>query len=646
MPGKSYANAVKRASGASSKATLKAKAKWTGNNIKNITHKRVPRKAPWKSLSKVSYKASAAHSVSSRSSRRLTMNNKSRIGGPLKELFYKDDPQGDKYIASQIDGFELSLKLAEAKIKHEIAKEKQIPRQSGQHHAHNPNGYFLIGEEMGYWDSPETSKIWDEVNAEFEIDRKQYDLQNPRKNFNVLFDTTKIKEYLVHRGLEQTYDPDNDAYIPHKHPGRPSGRFSTLPPKKNIKLLLHNANFRANTYYRTHAEIKNRLNSNSLACIKYKDLMYENLVLINNLNHNFLPFSLIFTKANIRDLNFDFLNEKTNEFYDTYRKEYGSNAVIPSSVGRPVYIARSVEYNEDYRQTGSYGYGTLVIRDEETLEKAHLLFGTFKTVMVSLFLDTKLVDLPVFVGRPEPIIAKTNYQIRSHFFASVIKNKSNNKYNLYVYLFKKGVIAPARNVPIVKTDIQNNINIDKKIQNKIIENPQNFDVHDLANVITFQPAEDNDINKNYLHYFAKITEMVKQLGHVLKTRIQIYPECIHAYDEFAIDLVCTPDNNIYLAEVNYNPGYNGSKEETIKAQYRKMLGYFNDSLQIYYKDYVDAYNNCMNDVIINGIVKPILDSDHLGSHDGEFYKCIQISSDLELEPGRQKSGSKIPIKSY
>ena len=76
-----------------------------------------------------------------------------------------------------------------------------------------------------------------------------------------------------------------------------------------------------------------------------------------------------------------------------------------------------------------------------------------------------------------------------------------------------------------------------------------------------------------------------------------------------------------------------------------MLGYFDDSLKIYYKDYVDAYNNCMNDVIINGIVKPILDG-HPPPSEGEFYKCMQISSDLEAEPSRQKAGSKIPIKNY
>ena len=207
---------------------------------------------------------------------------------------------------------------------------------------------------------------------------------------------------------------------------------------------------------------------------------------------------------------------------------------------------------------------------------------------------------------------------------------SDGTYKLYVYIFKTNRISPSN--AIINEDYE-----DYQIHEMFVKSPSTFKLHEssIGYPIAFQnleglnlPADNikiNYINLHYKKYFAQIVDIITQIGLVLATRIQIYPECESAYEDFTCDLLIESETeNIYLAEVNAIPGYNMHITENNSSTDLNLNIIFESKM-----NRVISFNN----TIIDGIIKPILENQEV-QLETDYYKAVLISEDLLKDPNR------------
>ena len=49
-------------------------------------------------------------------------------------------------------------------------------------------------------------------------------------------------------------------------------------------------------------------------------------------------------------------------------------------------------------------------------------------------------------------------------------------------------------------------------------------------------------------------EIIKKVFNILKTHVQIYGDCESGFQEYGFDFMIGKNGNVYLAEVNVEPG--------------------------------------------------------------------------------------------
>jgi len=577
----------------------------------------------------------------------LKKNNIDNILHDLGKLFYDSQTIGSSYVPNikkQIEVFQFYFALILEQVKEDYQRSIE-PKKLNSDNSDNTedtedakDSYFLITEEYNYWEKGELARLWQETcnkpevkqtynllqdNYKDELKKTLHNNKNiskitllpdnsPDKNFNALVDMTNLKNKLLEKGLKQTF----------------------VRGTPNIKVLLYNSNYRSSFFNDEQALIKNRLDTQSLTCIKYKDLVYQNLILLNNLNHNFLPFSIVITEDN--HITYEELNKKFDDFYSKYKTI--PNVILPSNVDEHIYIARSVEFVDYSQYTASMGFGIVLIKNNEDIEeKLKPLFLKFKTVIISKFLKSKLIELKGYDH--EKKIIRTgiiNYNIRINFIVLVTKNPVNNNYELWVYIFKIGKFKTS--YKFADTDEKN-----------ITNNTQKFDTHEGIYTSLLEPNDENEINRNYNYYFAQIENIIKNILEVLKYRVKIYPECEHSFEEFTIDLILSDNNTLYLAEVNNNSSIATTDTITRKLMRKQnKLGYNNktfkelESAKLYS---LNTYNNTLLHIMYDSIIEPILNNQEIQEIDNNDnnYKSYRMNSNLEEVP-RIKNGKNIPIK--
>ena len=625
-------------------------------NINKNTHKNASirlkssRHTIWNPLSKAQQ-----NNISNTS--QLSANNIENISTKLKKLFYNSE---------SLTGYIPSITLHNEILKFYLAIIFEIKKEKYQREIENINknngndNYFLITEEDNYWNSAETDKVWYEtlntpqVINTYKLIQTEYHKDFPtnnklapinkteilkNKNFNVLFNTQTLKDNLISKGLKQTFQRDTP----------------------NIKVLFYNSNYRTSFYNETQALIKNRLESQSLTCIKYKDFLYENLVLVNELNHNFLPYSVIIKKPDT--VTIEDLNLKFKTFYTSYETKYKGIAILPSqdNLDENIYIVRAVEFVDYYKYTASCGFGITIIKNDDDIEKKlKPLFTKFKTLIISKFLKTKLTPLEAYNPLSKTIITgNINYNIRITFLYLLTKNPLSNNYELWCYIIKKGKILTAskfldkHSTTNKSTNNSTNNSTNKSTmhnqvdKNNITEDVAAFDTHEGIYSLSFEDNTENDINRNYKLYFKQIEHIIKSIGDVLKYRVKIYPECTHGFDEFTIDLILASNDILYLAEVNNNSNVNMYEQISYKIAKKQQKYKFNNDVKKQLEQSKDNsfynYTTSLFSIINNGIIDPILENTPIDDNDTEYYKSFKIHDNIATVP-RLKNGIIIPIQ--
>lgn len=515
---------------------------------------------------------------------------------------------------------------------------------------------FFITEEKDFWNSnSELQKIYSDCfnkllgeYTKYSRKLQNFDLETLRNTRLFIWDTEELKKKLTAMGLKQTYDKD----------------------ARNIKLIFYNTLYRTPYFNTAYGLIKNNLDTNSLTSIKYKDFLYQNLVLLNDMNHNFLPFSIIICnqdfKANKDIINKTTLDLKFEEFYSKYNKK--ANAIMPENYNDGIYIARPVEFIKDFKYTSAMGYGIVIIRDQNDIDsKVKPLFEKFNCIIISKFLNTKLIPLKAYNYETKTITSgKINYSIRIYFLSLVAKAPGTDKYELWQFIQKQGNIMTSNKFIDTNTTTNTNAHNDyvKDTSANMVEPERKdiltdidiFDTHFGIYNNIFENNDANDLNRNFDKYFAQIVKIVREIGNVEKYRVKIYPDCEYGFEEFAIDLILSTNDILYLAEVNNKPTVKINDDNKIMdllnaKQAHPKYG-FSDMVK---KEIFDAkkksalsYYDKFIPCITNGIISPIINEQPIVETDkpetsNPYYHAICITDDLAFIP-RLKDGNQIPIK--
>lgn len=617
----------------------------TRKTTRKTTHK-TSRATIWNPLSKIKNTNS-----------RLSNRNISNISSKLDKLFYNAQDLG--YTQNLEKNFEI-LKFYLALIMERARENKEINKatQNSSNKSNNSNknnksnksnkynkstrnlnddiGYFIITEEMNYWYRDENKDVWTETLMKpnvLQTCRKLLSLSNDQqaidklesinRNFNIVYDNESLKKHLLDKKLKQTWLRNNP----------------------NIKVLFYNSNFRSNFYFNTPALIKNNLESNSLNCIKYKDFLYQNLIIMDNMNHNFLPYSIVIKSGT--DITFRKISSKFKKFYEDYSKLEKHILLTTDNLADDIYVVRSVEYIDYHQFTASMGFGIIIIKSQEDIDtKLKPLYSKFNTFIISKFIQSKLVKLSAYDPYTKQLIpGHINYSIRITFISLLTLNPlnpKNNQYELWHFICKKGKFLTSTH--FIDRDNDNN---KSELYDYYTDNLQMFDTHHGIYTLIFEPNDKNEINANYDRYYEQIVKIIEAIGEVLKYRVKIYPECEHGFEEFTIDLMLGSNDILYLAEVNNNSNVNefNSLEPKLRRK-QKQYGFndevFKEILESKIKSYTN-FNNSIFSIIYDGIINPILDGKPIEKKDTEFYTSICISDNVASIP-RFKNGNFIPIK--
>ena len=132
------------------------------NSKKNKREGKEPRTKVWSSLRRLkNHNINTSNNTQSKPLSLLSVDEIKEIQRNLLRLFYGDLNDNNEYMNSIIISMMYSLMLENARIKYEKKKERNLNEKE------NPNGYFLLTEDLGYWDTPETNRIWQTTRNEF-----------------------------------------------------------------------------------------------------------------------------------------------------------------------------------------------------------------------------------------------------------------------------------------------------------------------------------------------------------------------------------------------------------------------------------------------------------------------------------------------
>jgi hypothetical protein len=259
----------------------------------------------------------------------------------------------------------------------------------------------------------------------------------------------------------------------------------------------------------------------------------------------------------------------------------------------------------------------------------------------------------------------------------IIQNAKTYNYEMYGNIIKTGTMyytekpvniheTPQSNLASnlelnLESNLESNLasNINNKERIKVDEesplNYENINTHHYPKL--FDDNDENLINQNYKIYYPQIINIITNVLGVLKSRVQIYPETIHSFDELAFDLMINENDRVYLAEVNNNPGVVSNNimnkitknfenlRNTNNKFVEKRLNELQELLYKDYDDYLKIYTKSLFETIINGILEPIFNKTIPSLEEHKYFTTIKISDDLNSEPSRIKNGRLILIKS-
>lgn len=505
---------------------------------------------------------------------------------------------------TEINNFDSALKMDVIKVNY--AKEHETYTKD--------DNVFIITDEIDFW------KDKMDLLDTFEHLREK----NNDPSIFALHNTTLLTDYLKSDKiqLKQSYNPETPA---------------------NVKLVYYNSNYRTPTYNLTPSLVKNRLDTDSLTCIKYKDFLYENLILLEPTNHSFMPNSVIITNANRDLLTLEYLNENINGYYrDNQEPDNPINL-------DEIFIVRPVDYKDNVKYTGSFGADIIIIDNKngtkemsnQKIQDSLKLLDTYNSIIVSKYLKSKIIKLQTYTETEGVKEHNHIIHLRVRVLASVIYNQKTNKYEMFGHIIKVGTMYYNEKPVNIHNNTPNTSNTSNTESTKAIDY-SDINTHNYPKL--FDDNDDNELNKKYKIYYEQIIHIINSVLNVLKSRIQIYPETTHSFDDLALDLIINENDRVYLAEVNNNSGVISHRIEKAISERFKDKQKLRDLLIKDYAEYLRVYTTTLFNTIINGILEPIFTNNTPIPGDYKDFTTIQISSDLANEPSRMKHGKLIPIK--
>jgi len=509
---------------------------------------------------------------------------------------------------TEINNFDSAVKMDVIKVNY--AKEHETYTKD--------DNVFIITEDTEFWNG-ERLDLFDQFEN-LHTNLKKY---NKIYNF-ALHNTTLLTDYLKSDKiqLKQSYNPETPA---------------------NVKLVYYNSNYRTPTYNLTPSLVKNRLDTDSLTCIKYKDFLYENLILLEPTNHSFMPNSVIITNANRDLLTLEYLNENINGYYrDNQEPDNPINL-------DEIFIVRPVDYKDNVKYTGSFGADIIIIDNKngtkemsnQKIQDSLKLLDTYNSIIVSKYLKSKIIKLQTYTETEGVKEHNHIIHLRVRVLASVIYNPKTHKYEMFGHIIKVGTMYYNEKPINIHNNTSNTSNTSNTENTKAIDY-SDINTHHYPKL--FDDNDNNELNKKYKIYYEQIIHIINRVLNVLKSRIQIYPETTHSFDDLALDLIINENDRVYLAEVNNNSGVISHRIEKVISERFKDKPELRDLLIKDYAEYLDVYTNTLFNTIINGILEPIFTNNTPIPGDYKDFTTIQISSDLANEPYRMKLGKLIPIK--